>query len=177
MRPSCDQIAPNAPITERDIVSELYWRLRVFCEGYKELQLSTHTEIMPVSPLDEESRHRNLERLNGNLVDVVILQDTDRNWLSAATKVQGYHGKRKIEARFKSVPIEFFHTAIEVKIQSNPKDAQSDIDKLLAIRKNNEKCNCFMVLLNARGRRKDHDEIISYAAKQGITLIEHTTRT
>ena len=161
---------PSTPITERDIVSEIYYRLKNFCV---EKELYPHTEIKPAP--SENAKREELKRLPK--IDVVILKNhKNRSWLSSAIKIQDRYKKGMIEARFGSVPVEFFHTAIEVKIQSNVKDAKKDIDTLCGIFERNNSCNCFMVLLNARGLRKDHNQIINYAKEKSIQLIEYTCK-
>jgi hypothetical protein len=162
-------ISANIHITERDIVSEIYYRLRLFCSGKN---LSSHTEIKPApSKSTEISDLKRLPR-----IDNVILKNMDeKTWIQEAVNFQDRYKKGSIEARFSSIPIEFFHTAIEVKIQSNFRDAKKDIDKLKVIQDSNKDCNCFFVLLNARGRISDHDAILDYAKKQEVFIIEHTS--
>ncbi len=155
---------PNTPITERDIVSELYCHLKKYCKGKK---LSIHTEIKPTS--SENVTRDQLKKLSR--IDLVILQD---NWMPSAIKIQNKYNKGSIEARFGAVPQKYFHTAIEVKIQSHVGNSRKDIDTLSAIRKKNKSCNCYMVLLNARGRSKDHENIHCYAKQHDIFLVEHT---
>ena len=159
---------PNTPITERDIVAEIYYRLKLFCE---KKTLYPHTEIKPAF-----SRNLSIDELKKlPRIDVVILKNNGHlSWLSAATKIQNRYKKGMVQARFSSVPIVFIHTAIEVKIQSNVRAAKKDIDTLDEILKKNKSCNCFMVLLNARGLRKDHEKIIKYAQEKKIHLIEYT---
>ena len=161
-------VDPTAPITERDIVSEIYCRLKNFCHS---ADLYPHTEIKPAP--SESIDPGELRRLPQ--IDVVILKNLGaKTWISSAAKIQNRYKKGLIEARFGSIPIEFFHTAIEVKIQSNVRDAQKDIDTLANIFEQNKLCNCFMVLLNARGHRKDHSKIKQYAEHKSINLIEYT---
>ncbi len=154
----------NTPITERDIVSELYCSLKEYCKGKK---ISIHTEIKP-APSENISREH-LKKLPK--IDLVILQN---NWVPAAVKIQNKYNKGLIEARFGAVPYKYFHTAIEVKIQSNVSNSKKDIDTLANIRKKSKSCNCYMVLLNARGRKKDHEKILEYADQHEICLVEHT---
>ena len=164
---SNDLMDPNTPITERDIVAEIYYRLKLFC---KKKKLYPHTEIKPASRNFSIDELKKLPR-----IDVVILKNNGHlSWLSAATKIQNRYKKGMVEARFSSVPINFFHTAIEVKIQSNVRSAKKDLDTLSGIMKKKKSCNCFMVLLNARGPRKDHEKIIKYAQEKKIHLIEYT---
>lgn len=159
----------NIHITERDIVSEIYYRLELFCLNKN---LASHTEIKPVPSISSEIS--DLKRLPR--IDNVILRNIgEKTWLSDAINLQDKYKKGLIEARFSSIPIEFFHTAIEVKIQSNIRDAKKDIDKLKVILDTNTDCNCFFILLNARGRISDHDSIIGYAQKQNIFIIEYTS--
>lgn len=163
-----NSITPNMPITERDIVAEIYYRLKSLCIGKN---LSTHCEIKHApSKLSDASILKTLPR-----IDNVILKDIgEKTWISHALNLQDKYKKGSIEARFSSIPIEFFHTAIEVKIQSNIRDAKKDIDKLEHIQSINNECNCIFILLNARGKINDHESIISYAKKQNIFLIEYT---
>ena len=159
---------PNIPITERDIVSEIYSRLKVFCQKKK---LYPHTEIKPASSIKQSVS--NLKK--SPRIDVVILKNNEsQSWLSDAIKIQNRYKIGPLQARFSSVPVKFFHTAIEVKIQSNVKTAKKDIVTLAAILEKNPSCNCFMVFLNARGPRKDHEKIIEYAQEKKIHLIEYT---
>jgi hypothetical protein len=79
-----------------------------------------------------------------------------------------------IEARFSSVPVKFFHAAIEAKIQSNIRDAKKDIDTLRWLHDLNPDCHCCFVLLNARGRYSDHDRISAYAEEKGVPITEFT---
>jgi len=163
-----EKIDPTAPITERDIVSEIYCRLKNFCHR---TGLYPHTEIKPAP--SENTYPGELKKLPK--IDVVILKNLkSKTWISSATKIQNRYKKGLIESRFSSIPIEFFHTAIEVKIQSNVINAKNDIDTLANIFKQNKLCNCFMVLLNARGLKKDHSKIIQYAEQKSISLIEYT---
>jgi len=53
-----DEINQDSPITERDIVAELYYRLRDF---YKNSNFNVHCEIKP-TPSENENIH-NLRRL------------------------------------------------------------------------------------------------------------------
>ena len=161
---------PEAPITERDIVAEILNRLRAFCrsKGYQ-----VHCEIKPApdSSIGPE-RMRKLPR-----VDVVVLTNKNSaSWLSAAKILQNKYDKGSIQARFSSIPVEFFHTAIEAKIQSDVANAKEDIDTLKMIRESNPCCSCFFVLLNARGRVGDHDLIQEYARQKGIEIIEYTAK-
>lgn len=160
----------KAPITERDIVAEIYSRLKVFCESK---MLSVHCEIKPATSENLETEQ--LKRLPR--IDVGILSDiNERTWISSAMKLQNKYKKGHIEARFSSIPFEFFHTAIEVKIQSHFNDAKKDINILKQLQDSNNACNCFLVLLNARGQRKDHDAILRYANQKGIAVLEYTCR-
>ncbi|MBK8806256.1 MAG: hypothetical protein IPO21_06300 [Bacteroidales bacterium] len=155
-------------ITERDIVSEIFNRLKLYCSNRN---LSSHTEIKPVP--SQSSEISDLKRLPR--IDNVILQNKgEKTWKSDAINFQDKYKKGLIEARFSSVPIEYFHTAIEVKIQSNTSDAKKDIDKLRKIQDANNDCNCFFMLLNARGRINDHNSILEYAKKQNISIIDYT---
>ncbi len=162
-----DNYDPKLPISKRDLVSEIYCKLRPYC---LENRLYIHTEV---KPSDYE--------LGGKIpeFDLVILSSFEKSsWLDFAVEVQNSCGKGRTEARFSSIPIEFFNTLIEVKIQSRVWDSIRDIDKLVsirdAIRKCGRNCNCFHVLLNARGRSGDHQRIIKYADSKGIEIIEHT---
>lgn len=166
-----DIIDQNAPITERDIVAEIYCRLKVFCEGKG---LNVHCEIKP-APDKEIGKVKSKHLRCLPKIDVGILRNIDGiPWISSAIKLQDKYPKGQIEARFSSIPLRYFHTAIEVKIQSNVKDAKKDIDILKKLHKKNEGCNCFCVLLNARGQRADHATIHKYAGKKGIHIIEYT---
>jgi len=110
-------------------------------------------------------------------IDVGVLSGKNRqSWVPAAIKLQNSYDKGLIEARFSSVPIAFFHTAIEVKIQSKPSDARKDIDILKHISDFNPACNCFFILLNSRGQRSDHDAIQRYADQNKIFMFEYTCR-
>ena len=161
---------PTAPITERDIVSDIRNGLLDFCaaKGYH-----VHREVRPASSKDiAPDQAIRLPR-----IDVVVLRDGDgRSWLADAKALQDNYRQGRFQARFSSVPVEFFHTAIEAKIQSNVSDAKKDIDTLKSIRDANISCNCFFVLLNARGRVRDHDHILAYAQEQGVTTVEFTAQ-
>jgi hypothetical protein len=161
------EINAITPITERDIVAEIYCRLKSFCN---ERNLSTHCEIKPApSILSDISVLKRLPR-----IDNVILKDIgEKRWISHAMNFQDKYKKGLIEARFSSIPVEFFHTAIEVKIQSNIEGAKMDIGKLKDIQDINQDCNCIFILLNARGKIFDHDSILEYAKKQNIFVIEY----
>lgn len=161
---------PQAPITERDIVAEIRNRLKAFCQsrGYQ-----VHCEVKPApdNGIGPE-RMRTLPR-----VDVVVLSDKNSvSWLAAAKSLQNKYDKGSIQARFSSIPVEFFHTAIEAKIQSNVANAREDIDSLKTIHERLPSCNCFFVLLNARGRVEDHEQIREYAQRKGIEIIEYTAK-
>jgi len=160
----------KAPITERDIVAEIYCRLKNYCSNS---DLSVHCEIKPAS--SENAETEELKRLPK--IDVGIVSNKNgRSWVSAAIKLQNSYRKGLIEARFSSIPVEFLHTAIEVKIQSKPSDAKKDIDILKSLLYSNEACNCFFVLMNARGQKSDHDTIQKYADQKGIYMFEYTCR-
>jgi hypothetical protein len=164
-----DKICANMHITERDIVSKIYYRLELFCSNKN---LSSHTEIKPAPSISSEIS--DLKRLPR--IDNVILKNIgEKTWILDAINLQDKYKKGLIEARFSSIPIEFFHSAIEVKIQSNIRDAKKDIDKLKVIQDTNKNCNCFFILLNVRGRIYDHDSILEYAKKQNIFIIECTS--
>jgi hypothetical protein len=155
---------------ERDIVAEIYCRLKNYCRNR---ELSAHCEIKPAP--SENTEPAELKRLPK--IDVGILSNENgRSWVSAAIKLQNSYNKGLIEARFSSIPIDFFHTAIEVKIQSKPSDAMKDINILKSLSNSNEACNCFFVLLNSRGQRPDHDTIQRYADQNGIFMFEYTCR-
>jgi hypothetical protein len=161
---------PEVPITERDIVAEIRSRLKAFCRsrGYQ-----VHCEVKPApdSGIGPE-RMRTLPR-----VDVVVLCNKNSvSWLAAAKNLQNKYKKGSIEARFSSIPVEFFHTAVEAKIQSHVANAREDIDNLKMIHESNPSCNCFFVLLNARGRVRDHEQIQEYAQRKGIEIIEYTAK-
>lgn len=161
---------PEALITERDIVAEIRERLKAFCRsrGYQ-----VHCEIKPArdSGIGPE-RMRTLPR-----VDVVVLRDKNSlSWLAVAKTLQNKYGKGSIQARFSSIPVEFFHTAVEAKIQSDVTDARKDIDNLKKIHESNPSCNCFFVLLNARGRVGDHEQIREYAQLKDIEIIEYASK-
>ncbi len=161
---------PEAPVTERDIVAEIRNKLKRFCHsrGYQ-----VHCEIKPApsSNIGPEEM-RKLCR-----VDVAVLSNKNSIcWLSAAKNLQDKYHKGSIQARFPSVPVEFFHTAIEAKIQSDVANAKKDIDTLKMIHDSNPFCNCFFVLLNARGRVGDHNQIQAYAQRKGIQIVEYTAR-
>ena len=165
-----DVESPEAPVTERDIVAEIYQRLKAFrpLKGYQ-----VHCEIKPAS-----SRSCSAEELKSlPRVDVVVLSDKrGASWLAEAKELQDKFSKGEIEARLSSVPVKFFHTAIEVKIQSDVRDAKKDIDKLARILGKNPSCNCFLVLLNARGKRRGHNRIAQHGDSKGICVLEYTSR-
>jgi hypothetical protein len=159
---------PTIPVTERDIVSELYYRLKQYCETK---ELFSHTEMK--AALNKNTPTSELKKLFR--IDNVILKNIGKqNWIDDAVFIQNRYQKGAIEARFSSVPIEYFHTAIEVKIQSNFPDLKKDINKLRGIKDENKNCNCFLVLLNARGKIHDHNSIIEYAKSKDIPIIEYT---
>ena len=161
---------PETQITERDIVADIRHSLMAFCasNGYQ-----VHCEIRPAD--DENIEPDEMKRLPR--IDVVVLRDRkDASWLPAAKKLQGKYRKGSIEARFSSIPIKFFHTAIEAKIQSNVANAKRDIDTLKNIEERNPSCNCFFVVLNARGRVRDHDNILAYGSEREVTIIEYTAQ-
>lgn len=158
------------PITERDIVAEIYSRLKVFCRSSNEL--STHCEIKPAKgEFSSTSELKTLPRID----NVILSNHKGKEWLSSAKVLQNKYRKGDIEARFSSVPVLFFHTAIEVKIQSNVPDAKKDIDTLKELQDNNKTCNCFFVLFNARGRAADHFKIKRYAEEKDICITDYTS--
>lgn len=165
-----DVVSPDAPVTEADISSDIRSELKGFCRGRR---LHVHCEIKP-TPNYAVAR---MPTKDSSRIDVVILSDHgSASWLEAARKLQDQCDKGAIEARFSSVPVKFFHTAVQVKIQSLVRDARRDIDKLEAIRAENPSCNCFFVLLNARGQPRDHDAIAAYAQDKGIFVVEYTAK-
>ena len=161
---------PGLPTTERDTVAEIRSRLRAL---FANRDLQVHCEVKPASSQDTQPDElKTLPR-----VDVVVLTERDgASWLSSAKTLQDRYKKGAIEARFASVPVKFFHTAIEAKIQSGVPDAKKDIDTLAFIRRSNSECNCFFVLLNARGRPRDHRAIAAYGHERDITVIEYTAQ-
>jgi len=163
-----DKINPELPITERDIVSEIYYRLKIFCRGK---ELFSHTEIRPTSSLVTNKEYsRSTDRID----NVILKNNENRSWIQAALDIQNRYKKGEIEARFSSVPVNFFHTAIEVKIQSKFTDLKKDIIKLKYIKEQNPNCNVLFVLLNSRGKQSDHAKIIEYANSESIPIIEYT---
>jgi len=81
---SCQQDAvdPFAPITERDIVAEIYCRLRGLC---RMKGLHVHCEIKPAT--NENIGTDQLKRLPK--IDVGILAERNgRSWLTSAIKLQ-----------------------------------------------------------------------------------------
>ncbi len=165
-----DSHDPPTQITERDIVADIRHSLMAFC---KKNDFHVHCEIRPAPNTNiEPDGMKRLPR-----IDVVVLKKSkgkSKAWFIAAKKLQDKYQKGEFQARFSSVPIEFFHTAIEAKIQSDVADAKKDIDALKEIQKDNQSCNCFFVLLNARGRVRDHDDILEYGREKGIEIIEYT---
>jgi len=169
-RCSLDVDDPATQITERDIVTDIRCSLMAFCtsNGYH-----VHCEIRPAT--DENIEPGEMKKLPR--IDVVVLRDKKGvSWLAAAKKLQDKYKKGSIEARFSSVPIKFFHTAIEAKIQSNVGDAKKDINMLKNIEERNPLCNCFFVVLNARGQVRDHDKILEYGRYKKITVVEYTAK-
>ena len=161
---------PAIQITERDIVADIRHSLLAFCTRHG---FQVHCEIRPASDTSmEPNEMRSLPR-----IDVVVLQDkTGSSWLAAAKLLQNKYNEGRFQARFSSVPIEFFHTAVEAKIQSNVSDARKDIDTLKRIHDCNPSCNCFFVLLNARGRVPNHDQILAYGRENGVAIVEFTAQ-
>lgn len=161
---------PFIQITERDIVADVRYSLIRFC---KMKNYYVHCEIRPAANANiGPDEMKQLPR-----IDVVVLRDINKaSWLNAAKKLQNKYRKGSIEARFSSIPINFFHSAIEVKIQSNVSNAKKDIDTLRKIEEKNPYCNCFFILLNARGRINDHNRIVEYGRKKKITVIEYTSK-
>ena len=87
---SLDVNDPETPITERDIVTELCGRLKVFCRsrGYQ-----VHCELKPAP--DENVGPEEMKRLAR--VDVGILTNRGQaSWLSEAKKLQGKYRKGSI---------------------------------------------------------------------------------
>ena len=161
---------PAIQITERDIVADIRQSLSAFCSinGYQ-----VHCEIRPAN--DGSVGPNEMKKLPR--IDVVILRDTeDASWLNEAKKLQGKYRKGSIEARFSSIPVRHFHTAIEAKIQSNVSNSKKDIDTLKDIEEKNSSCNCFFVLLNARGRYCDNEKIMAYAHERNVSIIEYTAQ-
>ncbi len=160
----------NLPMTERDTVAEIRTRLQTLFQGS---DVNVHCEIKPAASQDTQPEElKKLPRM-----DVVLLTDLEgASWFGCAKAIQSRYRKGSIEARFGSVPVEFFHTAIEVKIQSNVRDAKKDIDTLASINRSNPRCNCFFVLLNARGRPQDHAAIAAYGRARDIHVVEYTAQ-
>ena len=105
----------------------------------------------------------------------MFLADTGgASWLEAAKGIQDQYAKGSIEARFLAVPVQFVRAAIEVKIQSLPRNAQKDIAGLKVLREEHPSCACFFVLLNARGRARDHDEIVRMGEAAEVPVMEYT---
>jgi len=167
---SVDVEDPAAQITERDIVADIRHSLTALFDkkGYH-----VHCEIRPAPNTNIEPQE--MKRLPR--IDVVVLRNGNRqSWLVAAKQLQNKYRKGPFQARFSSVPVEFFHTAVEAKIQSKVADARKDIDTLRDIQKINPSCNCFFVLFNARGRVRDHDRILAYGREQAVTVVEYTAQ-
>lgn len=159
-----------APVTERDIVSDIHEALKPFCRsrGY-----TTHCEMKAVPDIDTG---REISRAWPR-IDACILTDADgQSWLHAAKTLQNQYVKGHIEARFSAVPAQYLHTAIEVKIQSDVSDARKDLEKLVRVRHLNGACNCFFVLFNARGSASAHASIRALGDSMGICVVEHTAR-
>ncbi|MDX2479361.1 MAG: hypothetical protein QNK24_03370 [Desulfuromusa sp.] len=94
----------------------------------------------------------------------------------ATMKVLGIESKNiSLNILKLSLVMECALSAIEVKIQSKPIDSKKDIDTLFQLHQKNQACNCYLLLLNARGKRKNHSEIMEYANEKGISFIEHTS--
>lgn len=161
----------DLPTTERDTVAEIRCRLQTLFRGR---DVNVHCEVKPAPSHDAQPDQ--LKRLPR--VDIVLLTDREgASWFKSAKDIQARYRKGSIEARFASVPVEFFHTAIEVKIQSNVCDAKRDIDTLVSIIRSNPRCNGFLVLLNARGRPQDHAAIAAYGQERCIHVVEYTAQT
>ena len=118
--------------------------------------------------------NKEYSRSTDRIDNVILKDDENRSWIDAAIDIQNRYKKGNIESRFSSVPVNFFHTAIEVKIQSNFTDLKKDIIKLKYIKEQNPNCNVLFVLLNSRGKQKDHAKIIEYANSESIPIIEYT---
>lgn len=161
---------PTTQIAERDIVADIRHSLMAFCSANG---FHVHCEIRPAPDTSiEPDRMKRLPR-----VDVVVLRNSNGEfWLAAAKELQDKHQEGPFQARFSSVPVKFFHTAVEAKIQSNLASARKDIDTLKRIQECNPSCNCFFALLNARGRVRDHDRILAYGRERGVAIVEYTAR-
>ena len=167
---SVDVDDPATQITERDIVADIRHSLMAFCAAN---DYHAHCEIRPAPDENIEPN----EMILLPRIDVVVLRDREgASWLAAAKKLQDKYQKGAIQARFSSVPVKFFHTAIEAKIQSNFGSAKKDIDTLKAIEEKNPYCNIFFVLLNARGPIRDHEKIVAYAQQNKVCIIEYTAQ-
>lgn len=152
---------PRAPFTERDAVAEIYCRLKDLSVSH---DLYVHCEVKPYPFTSPKI-----------IPDISLIKNLGkRSWTEEANEIHAGHDAGSIESRFSAVPVEFFHAALEIKIQSNFSNAKKDIDKLNQLRQMNPRCNCFLVLLNARGKCRDHEKIIKYGQDKGIGVIEYT---
>jgi hypothetical protein len=169
-RCSVDVDDPATPITERDIVADIRYSLMAWCiaKGYH-----VHCEVRPAPGTSiAPDQTRQLPR-----IDVAVLRNSDgQSWLAAAKAIQDMYREGRFQARFSSVPVKFFHTAVEAKIQSNVASAKKDLDTLKSIQDANPSCNCFFLLLNARGRVRDHDRILTYGQEKRVAVVEFTAQ-
>jgi hypothetical protein len=152
------RLTPDAPLTESDLQAEIFCKLKKLCVGN---DLYVHSEMA----FDKPTKSK---------FDIVIIEGED--WIKPAENYQGNLKKGNIESRFSHIPDEYFHTIIEIKVQSFFPDAKKDIDKLADIKKRKGKIDCFFVLLNERGKSSDHAKIRKYAKENNVDIIEYTSQ-
>ncbi len=164
-----ESTSSRIPVSERDIVSKIYAQLSDWAKGRK---LHPHTEVKPRFDNKSVSNKKGIK-----IIDVALLKDIgNESWLESAKEIQAGYQKGNIEARYSSIPLKFFHTVIEVKIQSNFENSKKDILALKKIKTAKPDCNCFFVLLNALGSYRDHRRIKEFAKEHDIEIIEYTSR-
>lgn len=151
---------PDCPVTEQDVIAEIYARLKDFCRGKN---LHVHCHIQPA------------RRPNSNVeaLDIAILADHQgRCGIEAPRKSAGTSTAHKSRTSAWPVPAKFWHTAIEVALPDKREDAAKSLRKLRALCRRNRACHCFLLLFNGSGQDWNRTGIRRQSDKGKIILLE-----
>jgi hypothetical protein len=96
--------------------------------------------------------------------------------LAEAKNLQNKYDKGPRQARFSSIPVEFFHTAVEAKIQSNVTDAKKDIDNLKKIHESNPSVIASLFSSTHEDESETMNRFWNYAQQKGIEIFEYTSK-
>lgn len=153
-------------LTEGDIVSTLFSKLKNCLEN-----VGIHAQLRPYRKNGQVIREDGEwgERKTGNWGSVVDIAVVNENFWPG---VREKHKDRKYW-RMPSWPVEAFLAAIEVKarVSGNLPRIRKDIDKLLAIKKENPNCLLYVVMMDKKAPEIDRKEIQEYAERKRVPFI------